>query len=412
MTHLPRRAFLGRWLAALAALAAGARAGAGRPESPMSDDAAAAPGERPVTLFLCGDVMTGRAIDQIMPQPVDPVLYEPYVDSALDYLALAEAASGAIPRPVEPAAVWGDALAVLKRRAPDACIVNLETAITTHPVPAPKGINYRMHPAHVAVLTAAGVDCAVLANNHVMDWGVPGLVETLETLERAGVASAGAGRDEAAARAPAVISTPAGGRVLVFAFGHPSSGVPADWGAGAGRPGVALLKDLSPATARALGTTLRKVRRPGDLVVVSLHWGGNWGWEVPPEQRDFAHALIDAGAVDVVHGHSSHHVKGIEVYGERLVLYGCGDFINDYEGISGHEGYRAGLGLMYFPRLAATSGRLLGLDMVPTRLERLRVNRARLAEARWLAGVLDREGRRLGTTVTRREDGVLELRWD
>ena len=88
---------------------------------------------------------------------------------------------------------------------------------------------------------------------------------------------------------------------------------------------------------------VRAIERPGDVFVVSLHWGGNWGYGIPPAQADFAHALIDEAGVDVVWGHSSHHAKGIEVYHGKLVLYGAGDLINDYEGIAGHEEFRGDL---------------------------------------------------------------------
>ena len=98
------------------------------------------------TLFLCGDVMTGRGIDQILRHPSRPVLYERAVTSALEYVGLAEHAHGPIPRRVDPTYVWGVALEELERRRPAARIINLETSITTHEDAAPKGINYRMHP--------------------------------------------------------------------------------------------------------------------------------------------------------------------------------------------------------------------------------------------------------------------------
>ena len=82
-----------------------------------------------VRLFLCGDVMTGRGIDQVLPHPSDPLLHEGYASSALRYVELAERANGPIPRPVDFAYVWGDALTELERRRPDVRIVNLETAV-------------------------------------------------------------------------------------------------------------------------------------------------------------------------------------------------------------------------------------------------------------------------------------------
>lgn len=365
-----------------------------------------------VTLFLCGDVMTGRGIDQVLPHPNDPVLYEPYVRSALEYVALAEEANGPIPRPVDTRYVWGEAIAALERHAPDARIVNLETAVTTSADHVPKGINYRMHPDNVSVLTAADIDCAVVANNHVLDWGHAGLSETLRTLASAGIRCAGAGDDLRAASAPAVIEVGAGMRVLVFAYGTESSGIPRDWAATDARSGVALLEDLSAATVRGIATEVRGHKRPGDLAVVSLHWGGNWGYGIPAQHATFAHRLIDEAGADLIHGHSSHHVLGIEVYRGHPILYGCGDFLTDYEGIEGYESYRDDLGLMYFLRMDPALGTLTRLEMVPTRLKNFRIHRASDAEAQWLEAVLNREGRPFGTRVSRGADNLLILAWN
>lgn len=371
-----------------------------------------AAGARGMTLFLCGDVMTGRGIDQILPHPGDPVLHEGYTTSALDYVALAERANGPIPRPAEFAYVWGDALAEWVRIAPDLRIVNLETAVTTRDEwQRGKGIHYRMHPANAPCLTAAGIDCCVLANNHVLDWGYAGLAETLETLRRARLHTAGAGRDRAEAAAPAVLSVAGKGRVLVFAFGAQSSGIPPDWAASAGLPGVNLLPDLSPATLHRIAAQVEAVKRPADVVVASLHWGGNWGYAVPADHRRFARGLIDQCGVDVVHGHSSHHPMGIEVYRGRPILYGCGDFLNDYEGIVGYEAYRGDLSLMYFLTVDAASGMLSRLRMIPMQTRRFRLNRASAADSRWLRAVLDRESRPLGSLVAAGPDGSLVLRW-
>jgi poly-gamma-glutamate synthesis protein (capsule biosynthesis protein) len=121
---------------------------------------------------------------------------------------------------------------------------------------------------------------------------------------------------------------------------------------------------------------------------------------------------VEETGVDILHGHSSHHVKAIEVYRERLILYGCGDFINDYEGIGGYEEFRGDLGLMYFADMEPRTGRLLALRMVPTQVRRLRVNRASEVDARWLEDLLDREGRRFGTRAERGAANILTLRWD
>ena len=144
-----------------------------------------------ITLFLCGDVMTGRGIDQVLPYPNAPRLFEPYVKSALDYVVLAEQAHGRFPKPVEFAYIWGDVLSEFERVAPDVRVINLETAVTRSSDHwRGKDIHYRMHPDNLPCLTAAGIDCCVLANNHVLDWGYAGLDETLATLKRVNIKTA------------------------------------------------------------------------------------------------------------------------------------------------------------------------------------------------------------------------------
>ncbi len=351
-----------------------------------------------VTLFLCGDVMTGRGIDQILRHPCDPRIHEGYLADAIDYVRLAERVSGPIPRGVDDAYIWGDALDELARMRPDARIINLETAVTQSEDWMAKGINYRMHPANVGCLTAAAIDCCVLANNHVLDWGEAGLLETLDALHGAGLRTAGAGTHREEGQAAAELPAPGGTRILVYALGTPDSGVPPSWEAGANHPGVDFLADLTEPSAQRLAERVRAARRPGDLVIVSIHWGGNWGYRVPHEQAEFARHLIDAGAADLVHGHSSHHPKGVEIHCGKLILYGCGDFINDYEGITGHEQFRADLGVMYFPRLDASSGKLIDLELVALWRRRFRLERASESDSRWLCGVLNKEGNRLGTS--------------
>ncbi len=290
-----------------------------------------------ITLMLTGDVMTGRGIDQVLPHPSPPVLYERYVRSALDYVGLAEEANGPIERPVSFPYIWGDALEALARHQPDLRIINLETAVTHSRRFVPKGINYRMNPDNLPCLTAADIDCCVLANNHVLDWRRQGLDETLAVLHEAGFATAGAGRDAAEASAPAVFSVPGDRRVVVYGFACPSSGVPADWAAAPEQSGVNYLARPSAESATAFAAAINRARQPGDIVVVSIHWGVNWSYDVADDDRAFAHRLIEAGAADVVHGHSSHHPKAIEIHDGKPILYGCGDLLNDYEGIDRYE---------------------------------------------------------------------------
>jgi len=411
---LGRRAFLRLSAAATLSLmhsGTDARPGAGAGRQ-TTNTASRAPRARlpAFKLFLCGDVMTGRGIDQVLPHPGDARLYEPYIRDARGYVQLAERANGAIARPVDFGYIWGDALAVLAQAMPDARIINLETAVTRSDEYWPgKGINYRMNPDNIACLSAAQIDCCVLANNHVLDWGYSGFADTLRTLQAAGLSTAGAGRNRQQAEAPAIIEVAGKGRVMVFAFGATSSGIPRAWAATRTRPGINLLPDFSPATVRHIADQVAAVKRPGDIAVASIHWGGNWGYTIPDQHRSFAHRLIDTAGIDVIHGHSSHHPRGIEVYRDKLIIYGCGDFLNDYEGIHGYEEFRGDLALMYLAELEPRSGRLAGLEMVPLQMRQFSLHHASDRDARWLAETLQREGAALDTRVERRGDNVLVL---
>lgn len=367
-----------------------------------------------VLLFLCGDVMTGRGIDQIMAHSVKPRIYEPYVKDARRYVELAEAVSGPIPEKAGPAYIWGEGLDVLKDMAPDFRIINLETAVTDNEEYWPgKGINYRMHPKNIDCLSVAEIDCCVLANNHVLDWEEAGLKETLSTLRKAGIRFTGAGRNREEAWRPAVLgSSERDGRVLVYSFGFSSSGIPSQWAVGPEKPGVNFLPDYSRSTVEKVATRVRKEKKRGDVVVASVHWGGNWGYDVADRERDFACALIDKAGVDVFHGHSSHHFKGLEVYHGRPIIYGSGDLLNDYEGIGGHKGFRDDLCLMYFPMLDPVDGRLRQFTLTPMQIKRFQLRRPSEKDIAWVEAVLNRESRQFGSLVVDKGEGSLALKWE
>jgi len=366
-----------------------------------------------ITMFMSGDVMIGRGIDQVLPHPSDPLIYESYIKSARGYVELAEKAHGPIQEPVTFSYIWGDALEELERMQPDLRIINLETSVTTsNDYWIGKGIHYRMHPENIRCLTAAKIDYCSLANNHVLDWGYTGLTETLETLRKVNIKSAGAGQNLQEAETPAVMEVEGKGRVIVFSYGLNTSGIPFSWVASEYKPGVNLLEYISDQTVQHIKVKVEAVKQKGDIVVASIHWGSNWGYEISPEQTEFAHKLIDEAGVDVIHGHSSHHVKGIEVYKEKPIIYGSGDFLNDYEGISGYEIFRDDLALMYFISVDPSTGKLVYLQMTPIQIKHFKANRASRVDALWLRDILNREGKNLGTRAEINQDNTLTLRWD
>jgi poly-gamma-glutamate capsule biosynthesis protein CapA/YwtB (metallophosphatase superfamily) len=360
-----------------------------------------------IRIFLCGDVMTGRGIDQALPHPSAPRLHESFVKSAVEYLRLAERANGPIPRPLGFRDLWGAAVEELSRARPDARIINLETSITRSEAYAHKGINYRMSPENAACLVASGIDCCVLANNHVLDWGDEGLRETLSVLRQLNIKVAGAGEDLAQARGPAILEISHKGRLIVFSFACVTSGTPRSWAATPTAAGVNLLASLCEQAVTEFAQQVFQTRERGDIVVASIHWGPNWGYAVAESERWFAHELIERAGVSVVYGHSSHHPKAIELYHNRLILYGCGDFLNDYEGINGYEEFRGDLALMYLVDVDPTSGEVCALELVPFQVRRFQLVRALYDDVDWLRHTLDRESRKLGTCIRQKADGRL-----
>jgi poly-gamma-glutamate capsule biosynthesis protein CapA/YwtB (metallophosphatase superfamily) len=354
--------------------------------------------------------MCGRGVDQILPHPGDPELREACADDARAYVRLAERVNGPIPRPVGFRWPWGDALHVLEEMAPDVRLINLETSVTRSSEFAPgKAVHYRMNPDNLPCVAVIRPDACALANNPVLDFGDAGLIETLETLADAGLTAVGAGRQTAQARQPAIVPLPGGSRAVIFSCGTASSGIPSGWAATGSRPGLDLLPGLSGAAASDVIARTRAVKEPGDIVVVSIHWGTNWGYDVDSDQSAFARRLIDGG-VDLVHGHSSHHPRPVEIYRGRLILYSCGDCIDDDEGISGYEEYRDDLRLLYFASLVPGTGELAALRMVPMQARKMQLRRTDPADSQWLATTLDRISRPYRSWISLEPGGNLTLR--
>ncbi|WP_414738889.1 CapA family protein [Mycobacterium nebraskense] len=363
-----------------------------------------------VTVLLGGDVMLGRGVDQILPHPGDPELRERYLRDAGGYVRLAERANGPIPRPVDWRWPWGEVLTLLDEAAPDIRLINLETTITGCGEFADgKAVCYRMHPDNLPALTALRPDVCALANNHILDFGYQGLADTVSALAGVGIHGVGAGADLLTARQPAVVDVRDEYRVTVGSVAMQSAGVPASWAAHHDKPGVWLIRDAPVRdVADEVAAEVLAQKRDGDVAIVSVHWGSNWGYGIGQSEIAFAHRLIDAG-VDIVHGHSSHHARPIEIYRGRPILYGCGDVIDDYEGIGGHESFRGELRLLYLTRTDPANGELVSLTMIPLRVRQMRLERASHNDAAWLRSTIEHASRRFGIRVVARADDFLEI---
>lgn len=219
---------------------------------------------------------------------------------------------------------WGDTLPLLRRA--DALVGNLEFVLADDGAPWPgKTFHFRADSRVVSSLEAAGFALVSVANNHVLDFGPDAALQSLATLAQRGIRFAGAGANADAARKPAVVRRN-GLTIAMLAF---TDNEP-DWEAGLESTGVHHVPvDLHDPRAAGLFAAIARERDVADLIIVSAHWGGNWGVDVPRSHRSFARALVDAGA-DVVFGHSPHIVRGVEVFRGRPILYGAGDFVDDY----------------------------------------------------------------------------------
>jgi poly-gamma-glutamate synthesis protein (capsule biosynthesis protein) len=312
--------------------------------------------ERTLTIGFVGDVMLGRRVN----------------------------AAGNLET---PGRFWGDALPLM--RSADAVFANLESPITARRNAwrgCWKAFRFRADPRMVGALTAGNIRFVNLANNHILDFEAEGLADTIQYLDAAGVAHAGAGLSLVQAVRPALLEI-AG--VLVGAISITDT-MP-EFAAGPERPGTHYLPIRDDrATLALIATQVDALRRVGaQLVVLSAHWGINLRPWPSMRFRRFARATVELG-VDVFHGHSAHLIHGVEVVGRRLILYDTGDFLNDYWVFPGFRTDRSCLFLARF-----TTAGLVGVRAVPMSIRPGRVQLAIGKEGGKIASALIRQSLRL-----------------
>jgi poly-gamma-glutamate capsule biosynthesis protein CapA/YwtB (metallophosphatase superfamily) len=312
-----------------------------------------------VRLALAGDTMLGRGVAQ----------------------RLTEA---------DPSSLVGAEVVEFAARA-DLFVLNLECCISDRgsPWPAPgKPFFFRAPPEAVDLLTHLGVRCVTLANNHALDYGEEALADTIELLDRASIAHAGAGMDLEAARRPAVLDG-----VEVVAF----SDHPEDFAASGDRPGIAFA-DLGQGLPGWIERTVRD--SAADVTLVMPHWGPNMTPEPIPAVRKAAETLVGSGA-DLVAGHSAHLFHGVR----GCVLFDLGDFLDDYA-VDPH--LRNDLGLLWMVEVDRDGPRRL--EALPLKLDYCFTGPAHGADAAWIGERFRAACEDLGTTVSQ-TDGILTVEW-
>ena len=272
----------------------------------------------------------------------------------------------------------------------DAVVLNLESPISSRGKAVEgKAYTFRASPLAAEGMAASGVRAVWLANNHILDFGVEALDDTIGHLERAGIAHAGAGCDVAAAACPAVLDF-SGIKVSLLSF---SNTFPDSYWAGKDRPGTFF------GAPGPVGRAVRRSAQNGDgPVVVSFHWGAELMAEPKKYQEDLARLAIEAGAALVV-GHHPHIPQRIDVYGGVPILYSLGNFsFGSYSG-KVREGLLAVAGF-------GPDGRCAGPEVHPILVNNHEVG----FSPRPLSGP---EGRRVFEALTAGIDsGQAEIRWD
>ena len=273
-----------------------------------------------------------------------------------------------------PEAFWGDIGPLLWDA--DSVLGNLESAITDTKERwkrCRKSFRFQARPKVLDILRSGNIGGVCLANNHILDCEVTGLTDTLNHLDRAGIAHAGAGRNIREATHPALFRA---GEVAVGMVALTNT-MP-EFAAGPETAGThyVKIKDDRPTLDR-LAHLQRNLRRDGAKVtVLSTHWGPNLRPWPPARYRRFARAVIDLG-FDVVHGHSAHILQGVEFRGRGLILYDTGDCLDDYWVF---PGIRTDRSAVFFVELGPKG--VQRLNIVPTILTPARVRRAQGREAR------------------------------
>ncbi len=294
---------------------------------------------------------------------------------------------------------WGDTLPLI--RESDARIVNLECVLSDGGSPARKVFAFRSDAKNINVLKSAGIDAVTLANNHSLDYGTEALADMLGLLDREGIFHAGAGGDLAEAQALAKMDF---GNVSVGLLSATDTDEPG-WGAEAVKAGVWFVPiDLRDHRALELFERARAARTEVDVLIVSLHWGSNWGYEPEAGHREFAHALVEQGA-DVIFGHSAHVCRGVEIYRGKPVFYSVGDFIDDYA-VDAKE--RNDESFMFV--VDAEVERVDRVRLYPTVIVDFQARLAEAPRARRIAARMEELCRELGTNARWIEtEGALEI---
>lgn len=289
-----------------------------------------------VTIGFCGDVMLGRLVNETIDR------------TAFDY-------------------PWGNMLSLLQQN--DVNVINLETTLTHSNNIIPKVFNFKATPDKVQSLILANITVCNLANNHILDFSIEGMQETIKTLDQAGIAHVGAGNNITQAAQPTIIEH---NNIRIGIIGYTDN--EPTWHATDVKPGT---NYVHVGDINTVQQQVNALKGSVDIIIASIHWGPNMRDHPTQEFIDFAHAMIDAG-INIIHGHSAHVFQAIELYNNGIIMYDTGDFVDDYAVDAQLRNDHSFLFIIHLDKDGIQK-----LRLVPTLISNMQVNQAVGSQKEW-----------------------------
>eukprot|EP01084_Bolivina_argentea_P282692 483955_1 len=387
-----------------------------------------------VRIFLTGDIMIGRGVDQILRYPSDPSLAYT-TKTAKFYITKAEEINGKFPSYETTSKneyIWGDLMQSLNHYNPDVKLINLETTITTSNDYFPeRAVHYRMHPQNIYTLKTLethtnnnNLVCNI-ANNHILDYGYNGLNETIKTLYNNNISYVGVGLNINDAWKPVIIALPSKNcRIFIFGCGTQSGYIPEQWTATNTKSGINMVNPYNHSKVY-IQNIMKHIKKHvllyhkrdnmKNIIILTIHWGSHYAFQIEQDFITFAHVLIDYNeeneiGIDMIHGHSSHNIKGFEIYKNKAIFYGCGNFINDYEGRPSHSEFHKYLGFMYFVDLNVNNGNVNNVFLKGTHIKQFSITYAKDEYLMWLYYTINKLCQRFNISLYENmDDGTIHI---
>lgn len=279
--------------------------------------------------------------------------------------------------------IWGNIRDILLNN--DFNIVNLETTLTNSEEIVPKVFNFKSDPNNIQVLKNANISVVNVANNHIKDFNIKGMLETLFTLNNAGIEYVGAGRTVGQARNPVILEK---NGIKIGVLGATDN--EPTWAASDNFPGV---NYFSVNNLQNLLQNISELKKQVDIVIISLHWGPNMRQKPTDDFIAAAHAMVDSGA-DIIHGHSAHVFQGIELYKNSIIMYDTGDLVDDY---AVDLELRNDLSFLFILNISKNG--VCKVELTPIKISMTQVNLAPKDDAKWSLNRIKQLSQEFNTAV-------------